>query len=90
MYTEAINHDPAITFFQTGSQIAGRPSVRIWLSYGLGSMNDNLPAFVAMVSTGTGRLGVSRFTIDSGGAVSCPRPIGGFDFVALRSGFVFE
>ena len=57
MYTEAINHDPAITFFQTGSQIAGRPSVGSWLSYGLGSMNDNLPAFVAMVSTGTGRPG---------------------------------
>jgi len=55
MYTEAINHDPAITFFQTGSQIAGRPSVGSWLSYGLGSMNDNLPVFVAMVSTGTGR-----------------------------------
>lgn len=57
MYTEAINHDPAITFFQTGSQIAGRPSVGSWLSYGLGSMNENLPAFVAMVSTGTGRPG---------------------------------
>ena len=37
MYTEAINHDPAITFFQTGSQIAGRPSVGAWLSYGLGN-----------------------------------------------------
>ena len=57
MYTEAINHDPAITFFQTGSQIAGRPSIGSWLSYGLGSVNDNLPAFVAMVSTGTGRPG---------------------------------
>jgi hypothetical protein len=54
MYTEAINHDPAITFFQTGSQIAGRPSMGAWLSYGLGSMNRNLPAFVAMVSRGSG------------------------------------
>src|SRR5215831_76014 len=45
MFTEAINHDPAITFFQTGSQIAGRPSLGAWVSYGLGSMNDNLPAF---------------------------------------------
>ncbi|MEM9368224.1 MAG: DUF1501 domain-containing protein [Planctomycetota bacterium] len=57
MHTEAINHDPAITFFQTGSQIAGRPSIGSWLSYGLGSVNDNLPAFVAMISTGTGRPG---------------------------------
>jgi len=50
MHTEAINHDPAITFFQTGFQIAGRPSVGAWLSYGLGSLNENLPAFVAMTS----------------------------------------
>ncbi|MEM8954434.1 MAG: DUF1501 domain-containing protein [Verrucomicrobiota bacterium] len=57
MHTEAINHDPAITFFQTGSQIAGRPSIGSWLSYGLGSGNEDLPAFVAMVSTGTGRPG---------------------------------
>ena len=57
MHTEAINHDPAITFFQTGSQIAGRPSLGSWLSYGLGSMNADLPAFVSMVSTGTGRPG---------------------------------
>ncbi|MFT5127309.1 MAG: hypothetical protein ACI8W8_000912 [Rhodothermales bacterium] len=57
MYTEAINHDPAITFFQTGSQIAGRPSVGAWLSYGLGKSNENLPAFVAMTSSGSGRPG---------------------------------
>ncbi len=50
VYTEAINHDPAITFFQTGSQLAGRPSFGAWLSYGLGSLNDNLPAFVVLVS----------------------------------------
>ncbi len=48
--TEAINHDPAITFFQTGSQIAGRPSFGAWLSYGLGSANENLPTFVVLVS----------------------------------------
>ncbi|MEM1225492.1 MAG: DUF1501 domain-containing protein [Planctomycetota bacterium] len=57
MHTEAINHDPGITFMQTGSQIAGRPSIGAWLSYGLGSMNQDLPTFVAMVSTGTGRPG---------------------------------
>jgi hypothetical protein len=50
VYTEAINHDPAITFFQTGHQLAGRPSFGAWLSYGLGSLNDNLPAFVVLVS----------------------------------------
>ncbi len=55
MHTEAINHDPAITFFQTGHQLAGRPSIGSWLHYGLGSMNDNLPTFIAMVSRGTGR-----------------------------------
>jgi hypothetical protein len=54
MYTEAINHDPAITFFQTGAQLAGRPSMGAWLSYGLGSSNRDLPAFVALVSQGTG------------------------------------
>ena len=49
-FTEAINHDPAITFFQTGSQLAGRPSMGAWLSYGLGSANENLPAFVVLIS----------------------------------------
>ena len=54
MYTEAINHDPAITFFQTGSQIAGRPSMGSWVSYGLGSLNDNLPSFIVLVTAGQG------------------------------------
>ena len=48
--TDAINHDPAITFIQTGSQQPGRPSMGSWVSYGLGSENDNLPAFVVMIS----------------------------------------
>ena len=55
MYTEAINHDPAITFFQTGSQQPGRPSIGSWLSYGLGSDNENLPSFTVLLSRGTGR-----------------------------------
>lgn len=55
MYTEAINHDPAITFFQTGNQLAGRPSIGSWLAYGLGSENQNLPAYVVLTSKGTGR-----------------------------------
>ncbi|MFM6947965.1 MAG: DUF1501 domain-containing protein [Aquirufa sp.] len=50
MFTEQINHDPAITFFQTGHQLAGRPSMGSWLSYGLGSENQNLPAFIVLVS----------------------------------------
>src|SRR6516162_4177672 len=54
MYTEAINHDPAVTFFQTGFQLAGRPSIGAWLAYGLGSENQDLPAFVVMISQGTG------------------------------------
>jgi hypothetical protein len=55
MHTEAINHDPAITFCQTGSQLAGRPSIGSWLSYGLGSNNQDLPAYVVLTSFGTGR-----------------------------------
>src|SRR4051812_34174379 len=54
MHTEAINHDPAVTFFQTGASLAGRPSIGSGLSYGLGSENHDLPAFVAMISRGTG------------------------------------
>ena len=55
--TEAINHDPAITYIQTGSQIPGRPSTGAWMSYGLGSMNQNLPAFVVLHSTVNGGFG---------------------------------
>ena len=54
LHTDAINHDPAITFFQTGFQNAGRPSIGGWLSYGLGSENNNLPAFVVMTSNSNG------------------------------------
>ena len=56
MKTEAINHDPAITFCQTGFQIAGRPSIGAWVAYGLGSENKDLPSYVVMVSRGTGRV----------------------------------
>lgn len=54
VYTEAINHDPAITFIQTGSQIAGRPSLGAWIDYGLGSTNENLPAFCVLVTKNKG------------------------------------
>ncbi|HEX4588637.1 MAG TPA: DUF1501 domain-containing protein, partial [Gemmataceae bacterium] len=54
-WTEAINHDPAITYICTGHQLPGRPSLGSWLSYGLGTMNENLPAFVVMTPSWTGR-----------------------------------
>lgn len=55
MRTDAINHDPAITFIQTGSQLAGRPSMGAWVAYGLGTANRDLPTFMVLVSRGTGR-----------------------------------
>ncbi len=57
MNTEQINHDPAVTYFQTGFQIAGRPSIGSWIAYGLGSENKDLPAFVVMISPGKGTAG---------------------------------
>jgi hypothetical protein len=54
LHTEAINHDPAITFCQTGSQLAGRPSLGAWVVYGLGTANRDLPAFVVLLSQGSG------------------------------------
>ena len=54
MNTDAINHDPAITFIQTGSQQPGRPSLGSWVSYGLGSVNQNLPSFVVLISQANG------------------------------------
>ncbi|MEM6631101.1 MAG: DUF1501 domain-containing protein [Bacteroidota bacterium] len=54
LYTEAINHEPAVMFVQTGSQQSGRPSIGSWINYGLGSDNENLPAFVVLISKGGG------------------------------------
>lgn len=54
MHTEAINHDPALTFMQTGAQVGNRPSMGAWMSYGLGSDNKNLPAFCVLLSRGRG------------------------------------
>ena len=55
MHTEAINHDPAITYIQTGAQVPGRPSLGAWLAYGLGSGNRDLPSYVVMTPSWTGR-----------------------------------
>ena len=57
LHTEAINHDPAVTFLQTGSQLAGRPSIGAWMVYGLGSETKDLPGFVVMISPGAGASG---------------------------------
>jgi hypothetical protein len=57
MHTDAINHDPAVTFFQTGAPIAGRPSIGSWLAYGIGAETRDLPAFVVMISPGQGTAG---------------------------------
>jgi hypothetical protein len=54
MQTDQINHDPAITFMQTGNQLPGRPSIGSWLSYGLGSDNDNLPTFITLITKNMG------------------------------------
>jgi hypothetical protein len=54
LHTEAINHDPALTFFQSGAQQGNRPSMGAWLSYGLGSENSNLPAYSVLLSRGKG------------------------------------
>ncbi len=54
MYTEAINHDPAATFIQTGSQFPGRPAIGSWIDYGLGSDNENLPAFIVLITKNKG------------------------------------
>ena len=50
MHTDAINHDPAVSLLQTGSQLPGRPSIGSWLSYGLGTDNKNLPGFVVLIT----------------------------------------
>ncbi len=57
LHTEAINHDPAVTMLQTGFQIGGRPSMGAWISYGIGSETEDLPAFVVMISPGKGGSG---------------------------------
>jgi hypothetical protein len=82
VYTEAINHDPAITYIQTGNQIPGRPSLGAWLSYGLGSLNENLPTFVILNSSWTGRKEAQALFSRLWGAGPLPSEHQG---VALRS-----
>jgi Protein of unknown function (DUF1501) len=61
VHTEAINHDPAVTMMQTGAQLGGRPSFGAWVSYGIGAETENLPAFVVMISPGSGGGGQPLF-----------------------------
>jgi hypothetical protein len=75
LYTEAINHDPAITFCQTGSQLAGRPSIGSWVSYGLGSENNDLPAYVVLTSLAVGGRTTNLFTTACGARDSFPPSI---------------
>ena len=66
MFTEQINHEPAVIFTQTGNQLSGRPSIGSWLSYGLGSLNQNLPSFIVMVSKGGGDQPISNLAWSNG------------------------
>ncbi len=87
MYTEAINHDPAITFFQTGSQLAGRPSIGAWVAYGLGTMNRDLPTFIVMLCAAPVAPPDSRCTIVCGAVDRCRRAIKESSCVAARNPF---
>ena len=73
MHTEAINHEPAITYMQTGNQITGRPCLGAWVSYGLGSLNDNLPTFVVLVAKPTN---TEQIQAISGAALVVGLPLG--------------
>lgn len=66
MYTEQINHEPAVIFTQTGNQLSGRPSIGSWISYGLGSLNHNLPSFVVLLSKGGGDQPISNLAWSNG------------------------
>ena len=85
MHTEAINHDPAITFIQTGSQLAGPAEPGRWLSYGLGSENENLPAFIVLISKGRGKDRSADLRDACGAAAFCRRSIKGVKFRSRRA-----
>src|SRR5277367_6486119 len=80
VYTEAINHDPAITFMQTGSQLPGRPSFGSWVDYGLGSENENLPSFVVLNSLPSNKMADQGLLSRSWGACFLPSRYQGVQF----------
>ncbi len=89
MFTEAINHDPAMTLLQTGHTLAGRPSFGAWLSYGLGSENQNLPAFVVMISRPSGPTNAQPLHERMWGAGFLPPRYQGVRFSAGRDPVLF-
>ena len=72
VYSEHVNHDPALTFCQTGHQFPGRPSFGAWLSYGLGTANRNLPDFMVLISKGDMKPPPNPCSRGTGAAASCP------------------
>ena len=72
MHTEAINHEPAITYMQTGNQVTGRPCLGAWVSYGLGSLNQNLPTFVVLVAGPTNTEQVQAISARLWSPATCP------------------
>ncbi len=99
MYTEPINHDPAVTFFATGNQQPGRPTMGAWASYGLGSENQNLPAYIVLLSGSGGQPLQTRYwgsgflpgnhqgaAAQSPGAWAVRRPGSGYPHRGLRNG----
>lgn len=83
MQTDQINHTPAVTFMQTGHQLPGRPSIGSWLSYGLGSDNENLPTFITLISKNRHWAAFKRPVC--GAMVSCPQSIKGCNFVLVKT-----
>jgi len=87
LHTEAVNHAPGVTYFMTGSQVPGRPSMGAWLTYGLGSESENLPAFVAMTSSDRGKTCGQLFFDYYWGAGFCPAGFRGFVFEMRETWF---
>ncbi len=87
MNTEAINHEPAISYMQTGNQITGRPCLGSWVSYGLGSLNDDLPTFVVLVAKPSNTEQVQAISAGSGRRATCRASMRGsrFGVAATRS-----
>ena len=85
LHTEAINHDPAITFFQTGSQQPGRPCIGAWTDYGLGRINENLPSFVVLISVNKDKPGQGLLATAVGERVSCRAGIRACNFARRAS-----
>src|SRR5262249_23367206 len=89
MHTEAINHEPAITYIQTGNQVTGRPCLGSWASYGLGSLNHNLPTFVVLVAKPTNTEQVQAISARLWSAGYLPGEHAGVSFRSTRDPILF-